>query len=161
MTSLNISGNNQGQEKAAEVRVSELEGRSNGQTDLEPPSQLSPRRSRRRRTTKQQYTKLLGFVNVVTYDQGGTTSTSVSITLPRWIYARNFQVHLTKSYQGWDQSFRTYKTVAYDAEVIQYSIEGNVEGLKRLFASGQASPFEVDCDGRTPLHVSIPKGNTT
>ena len=28
-----------------------------------------------------------------------------------------------------------------------------MEGLRKLFAAGNASPFEVDREGRTPLHV--------
>jgi hypothetical protein len=51
------------------------------------------------------------------------------------------------------QSFRSYKVVSFDAPVFQYSISGDVESLRKLFAAGLASPFEVDSGGRTPLHV--------
>jgi len=44
--------------------------------------------------------------------------------------------------------------VSYDAKVFDYCMEGDVAGLQKLFASGQASPFEKDPEGRTPLHVS-------
>ena len=79
---------------------------------------------------------------------------SVSFTLPNWICARRFELRLMKSQQGWDQSFRSYRMVSYDAKVFDYCMDGDVAGLQKLFASGQASPFETDPDGRTPLHVS-------
>jgi len=58
-----------------------------------------------------------------------------------------------KSCRGWDQSLRSYRRVSQDAEVFQFCMTGNVTGLQRLFEDRQASPFEMDPEGRTPLHV--------
>ncbi|KAH7319434.1 hypothetical protein BKA65DRAFT_102195 [Rhexocercosporidium sp. MPI-PUGE-AT-0058] len=90
---------------------------------------------------------------VISADEHNTT-TSVSFELPRWIYARRFELRLMKSRQGWDQSFRSYRTVSYGAKVFDCCIYGDVVALQQLFASGEASPFEIDPDGRTPLHYA-------
>jgi hypothetical protein len=123
-------------------------------TSLSPPN-WSSKRTRRVIPRKQQCGKLWGFIDVITCYQGHATSTSISITLPKWIYARKFQVCLTRSYQGWDQSLRIYKTVPHSAPIFSCCKSGNLKGLQRLFGSDQASPFEVDPDGMTPLHVSF------
>jgi hypothetical protein len=102
---------------------------------------------------KQQAAKLLGLVDMVMSEERCTSKTSLFLVLPTWIYARKFELHLMKSRQGWDQSLRSYRVVSYNAQVFHYSMAGDVEGLQRLFASGEASPFEIDPDGRTPLHV--------
>jgi hypothetical protein len=118
-----------------------------------------PRQTRRTRTTRQEGSKLLGLFDVIKSDRGDSKMTSISITLPGWICARNFQAHLTRSYRGWDQCLRSYKIVPNESMVFQYSMEGNIDRLQQLFESGQASPFEVDYAGMTPLHVSLCSGH--
>jgi hypothetical protein len=152
---ISVSSGDRGDRKDVDDRISVVE-EERDVANTRPPSQPFSRLIRRKRPMKQHYARFLGLADVVTYyDQGGTTSTSICFTLPRWIYARNFQIHLTKSYQGWDQSFRTYRTILYDAQVFRYCMADDVRGLQRLFMSGQASPFEVDPEGRTPLHVIL------
>lgn len=115
--------------------------------------------SRQRRThlakkaTQDGYKMMFGLTDIVKVNQGETTTTSISFGLPSWIYSRRFEMRWNKSCQGWNQSFRTYRIVSYDADVFHLSMEGDVEGLQQLFEKGLASPFEVDPDGRTPLHV--------
>lgn len=139
-----------------ENHISEIEEK-NDLEKTEPALQGWTTRTRRKRITKQQYSRLFGIADMVSYDGGGATSTSISFALPRWIYARAFQIHLTKCHQGWDHSFRAYRTLPYRSQVLLYSMNGDVEGIRQLFASGQASPFVVDPEGRTPLHViSVP-----
>ena len=99
--------------------------------------------------------KLLGMVDLVIINQGDATLTSISFELPAWLYARRYEICLRRSYQGWDQSFRSYRVISYDAPVLHYSMSGDVAGLQKLFEAGEASPFEVDPDGRTPLHVGV------
>ena len=94
-----------------------------------------------------------GVIDLVMAKRKHNRTTSIYLGLPRWLYARRYEIHLRNSYRGWDQSFRSYKVVSFDAPVFQYSISGDVEGLRKLFAAGLASPFEVNSEGRTPLHV--------
>lgn len=105
------------------------------------------------------YRQVLGtrFLEVVMSAHEHNTTTSVSIRLPKWLYARRFDIAFKRSCQGWDQSFRTYRLISSDALVITYSKTGNVAGLKDLFRAGLASPFEADSYGATPLHVGCPE----
>jgi len=155
MAIVNDSSKYRGNTQDAVEQVSELETRPNKIYTIGVLSHPFPRRIQGRRITNQQHKRPFGLVDVVTYNRGSSTSTSISVTLPTWICARGFQIQLTKSYQGWDQSFRTYRTVSSHAKVFQFSMDDNVEGLQQLFKSVQASPFEVDSYGRTPLHVRL------
>jgi hypothetical protein len=114
-----------------------------------------PRRTRQYKTITQlsgaKY--MAGMLGVVTWKHESSAMAAISLNLPLWIYARKFDINLKRSYQGWDASFRTYRRVPYEARVFGYCVHGDVKGLQQLFQSGAASPFEVDPDGKTPLHV--------
>ena len=104
-------------------------------------------------TTQSGVKKLFGVIDLVMAERGHNKTTFIYLGLSQWFYVRRYRIRLRNSYWGWDQSFRSYKVVSFDAPVFQYSISGDVEGLRKLFAAGNASPFEVDREGRTPLHV--------
>jgi hypothetical protein len=113
-------------------------------------------RQKRNRVVAQDGIKsFLGMVALVITNREDVTQTHISFNLPAWLYARRYEIFLRKSYQGWDQSFRSYKVISYDAAVLHYSMSGDVAGLQKLFETGDASPFEMDPEGRTPLHVGI------
>jgi ribosomal protein L7/L12 len=97
---------------------------------------------------------LLGTFDIAISQRRKSTTTSISLNIPDWISARRYQICFKKSQQGWDQSFRTYRTVPLDAKVFDYCMAGDLTGLQYLFESGFSSPFEIDPEGRTPLHVS-------
>ncbi|RDW81872.1 hypothetical protein BP6252_02984 [Coleophoma cylindrospora] len=83
-----------------------------------------------------------------------STSTTITLRLPIWLWARRYDITLKRSHNGWDQSFRTYRLVPNDALVLKYSKNGNVAGLQDLFKANLASPFEADAFGLTPLHYA-------
>ncbi|PVH75271.1 hypothetical protein DL98DRAFT_593269 [Cadophora sp. DSE1049] len=123
----------------------------------ERQSGIRPRRNFRPRSrVKNQagISLISGLLSITLAANEHDTVTSLYFGLPKWIYARRFELRLMKSRQGWDQSFRWYRMVSYDAKVFDYCMHGDVAGLQRLFSSGEASPFEIDPDGRTPLHYA-------
>jgi len=125
--------------------------------NVDDEQHYTPKRSRlvTSRLSKHTGMKLSDSLGLVIATHGHSTITSVSISLPPWLYARRYEICLVKARQGWDHSFRSYRMIPYDATVFQHCIAGNVAALQQLFGSGESSPFEVDPDGRTPLHVSF------
>jgi ribose 1,5-bisphosphokinase PhnN len=80
---------------------------------------------------------------------------SITVQVPAWIFPRRYQLRARKAQTGWDCRFRTYYPTSFDSSpVFKLCIDGNVEGLQRLFDARLASPFEIDKDGWTTLHVS-------
>jgi hypothetical protein len=78
----------------------------------------------------------------------------ITVQLPAWIFPRRYQLRARKAQSGWDYRFRTYYPTSYDSPVFRFCMDGNVEGLQQLFDAGLASPFNIDEDGWTTLHVS-------
>lgn len=52
-------------------------------------------------------------------------------------------MEIFRSQQGWDFSMSVYACVSLDSLVVFYTYTGNIEGLRRLFSQGEASPFTV------------------
>lgn len=98
-----------------------------------------------------------GFIDYAVYNGHGSSSTSITFRLPRWLYARRYEFMLRSSYQGFEQRLKSYKVMPYEAPIFQCCMDGDLKGLRKLLQWGLATPFEVDLDGRTPLHVSFIK----
>jgi hypothetical protein len=51
----------------------------------------------------------------------------------------------------------TFCAIPDNALIFEFSRTGNIEGIQALFSRGEASVFDTNTDGFTPLHVSRPK----
>ena len=68
-------------------------------------------------------------------------------------------MHLLQNWKGrscslslnWNLSLP--KTITWDEYQVEAALSGDVDALKRMFSSGEATPFEVLPDGSTLLHV--------
>lgn len=76
----------------------------------------------------------------------------VTIRLPPWLLPRRYQFRARRAYSGWEYSLRSSSIVP---SLFEFSKDGNIEGLKELFNTRKASPFDTDVCGFTPLHVSF------
>jgi hypothetical protein len=57
---------------------------------------------------------------------------------------------------GWKWIFRTYNSIPLESKAVIFVGSGDIQGLQRLFASKQASPFDrIDINGYSLLHVSL------
>jgi len=74
--------------------------------------------------------------------------------LPWWMMGRIVQ--LESGYNASRRltiSFKTSHIVPEDSNVFLLAQHNNLDGIKKLFSQGLASPFDVSPTGRTPLHV--------
>jgi len=81
----------------------------------------------------------------------------VSVRMPAWLINRAWEIQYMKARKGWNFNLSIYNIVPHNSLVFQYATSGNLEGLRDLFKSGLASPFDMDMNGFTVLHVSIVK----
>ena len=51
--------------------------------------------------------------------------------------------------------YRAYALYGIDIEKVKMSLETGIQDLTRLFSDGKASPYDVDLDGKTLLHVRL------
>ena len=98
--------------------------------------------------------KFLGAsVDVVKTSKESEASVKFSLELPAWFYRQRHQFMVNKSTQGWTTKLHTFRIVGFDAPVFRHSMNGDVAALERLFQANEASPLDIDPEGRTALHV--------
>lgn len=77
--------------------------------------------------------------------------------VPNWLpLAKGFSVSMLRTGQGWlpQVEFAFFNVRPYEAPIFEVCSRGDVEGVKRLLMGGEASPFDQDPDGWTPLHCA-------
>jgi hypothetical protein len=90
--------------------------------------------------------------------QRAETRVVVSYQFPKWFWSQAFlkAVVAVSPFSGPEMLIRVQRTYPYASEIYQYCLDSNIPGLKRLFENRVLSPFDVDLDGRSLLHVSMP-----
>ena len=79
----------------------------------------------------------------------------VSYQFPEWFWTRSLLVSfMSASMSGPEMLIRVSNTIPFASETYQHCLGGNVPGLKRLFETGCASPFDLDPEGLSLLRVS-------
>jgi hypothetical protein len=77
----------------------------------------------------------------------------------RWLLfsGLNFgiQIILSKSFQGIDYRFKSYRAVPDDALIFKLSEKGETAAIQSLFDERKASPWDTNSSGLTPLFVSF------
>jgi hypothetical protein len=61
-----------------------------------------------------------------------------------------------RSTSGWKYSIQPFRSVPEEAIIFEFCREGNVAAVRTLFNRGEASPWDRDHLGRTPLWVGSP-----
>ncbi|KAI9721239.1 MAG: hypothetical protein M1812_002400 [Candelaria pacifica] len=81
---------------------------------------------------------------------------SVTIQPNRWISSRGFSISYSHHGQAWFPSlrFRQFNLRSEDSLIFEFCSTGNVDGVRSLFSRGEASPFDTDAEGWTPLHYA-------
>lgn len=67
-----------------------------------------------------------------------------------------WDVEFCRSRSGWNINLHTYNIIPTNSLVFRLAKEGDERGLLDIFAGRQASPFDVDEDGRSLLSVCPP-----
>ena len=55
---------------------------------------------------------------------------------------------------GWKHTLETFRAVPDDSLMFEFCADGNIDGIKALLSRGEASVWDRDSFGQTPLHVS-------
>jgi hypothetical protein len=75
--------------------------------------------------------------------------------LLRWGVSFGVDMAITKSIHGWKNNIRTFRAVPDNSLIFDFCKTGNTMGVKSLLARGDASPWDTNSLGWTPLHVSL------
>ena len=81
-------------------------------------------------------------------------SLTLKYAFPQWLWLTRVLVRLlTTSYNRPELLLRVSYTRPSSADIFQYAYNGNTQGIRKLFHSRQASPYDTNVTGLTPLHV--------
>lgn len=72
-----------------------------------------------------------------------------------WLIGKAWHIQFEGSSNNWGLRFQTYDVLPDDHQIFQYCRQGDLDGVKHMFMSGQASPFCKTEWGYTLLHVSF------
>lgn len=100
---------------------------------------------------KQYYAKKLNDSQISPVE----TSYSIRIRIPGWWKAQVWDIHLARATSGWTNYLQVYNVVSRKSTQFQYAMDGEVEPLRDLILSGQASLNDRDERGHSLLFVSI------
>ncbi|PLB41296.1 uncharacterized protein BDW47DRAFT_133687 [Aspergillus candidus] len=65
-----------------------------------------------------------------------------NLSMPVWMTSKALEITARRFPGGWNWQLRAYRTISHDSEVVDCITDGDIAGLQRLFASGQATPFD-------------------
>ncbi|CEO59715.1 hypothetical protein PMG11_04380 [Penicillium brasilianum] len=71
--------------------------------------------------------------------------------LPTWVTSKAFEIQGKRAYGGWQWVFRTYDIRPCGDPVFKLAKDGDLDGLRQVFSSGNVSPFVRDELGMTLL----------
>lgn len=63
---------------------------------------------------------------------------------------------ISKSTQGWKNTLRAFYVIPDNSLIFEFCRSGNIDGIRSLLARGDASVWDKNSIGETPLHVSLP-----
>lgn len=77
----------------------------------------------------------------------------ILLTPPQWLLGRAWDIQVSMACSGWTTFFRQYAVLPRDSLVFNTLRNEPREKLLDLFEKGLASPFSMDEEGWTLLHV--------
>lgn len=77
-----------------------------------------------------------------------------ALWLARFGIKYGFQATIYQSPGHWKHNLNTFRAVSDDSLIFDYCKRGNIESVRHLLSKGEASTWDTNSKGRTPLHVS-------
>jgi hypothetical protein len=74
---------------------------------------------------------------------------------PNWLFgvSHAIEIYESRANAGWAFNIQVYNVVPLESPIFNFAKKGDISGMKELFRTGQASPFDRNLYGRTLLDV--------
>ena len=103
--------------------------------------------------------KETGYSKAQVIDSSVQIETSFSLHPSDWLVSCGLKYGLratfVQSAVGWKYNLSPIRAVSNESLIFSFCSDGNVAAIQTLFSRGEASPYDTDSNGWTPLHVSI------
>lgn len=84
---------------------------------------------------------------------GSRSGSGFTFVIPSWFSNRVWRIAATRASCGWDFRVRTYTVRPRDSPIFQCITQGDLDGVRRLIANGEASPLDCQEEGQTLFGV--------
>ncbi|SPO02984.1 uncharacterized protein DNG_05665 [Cephalotrichum gorgonifer] len=86
---------------------------------------------------------------------GAKSAHCIQLRPPTWLTRKVWDVLVSKSYSGFDFTLRGYSIVPRDSAAFKFAYAGDLDGLRGLFDSKRASPFDRLPSGDSLLYFAL------
>ncbi|KAL7939126.1 hypothetical protein V8C35DRAFT_285787 [Trichoderma chlorosporum] len=81
-----------------------------------------------------------------------TGAWQAQLQMPKWLSTSVYEFMSTPAIAGWTYSYRIYNVIPDGSEIIMKIKNGDVVGVRQMFTSKRASPFDKTSDGGSLLY---------
>jgi hypothetical protein len=107
--------------------------------------------------TKDDSKQLARSYRKVSYSLKRQKQTLARLQLPSWLRLTSLCLEICgqRSLYGMSLDVKVYRNVAYDAPIMEYAREGNVQAIQEMFSNGTATPHDTWEGKETVLNVCL------
>ena len=104
--------------------------------------------------TKSHTHRVSGEKKVLVHEEERKTSRALQVIPAPWVWSKAYQISQMTSLGLSDTKLSTRNVVPTDSPCFELAKHGDRAGLNELFDMRKASPYDMDVNGRSLLHVS-------
>lgn len=84
-----------------------------------------------------------------------TGAWQAQLQMPKWLSTSVYELISEPAIAGWTYTYRVYNVIPDNSEIIARIKKGDVVGVRQMFSSKKASPFDKSQGGESLLYVCI------
>ncbi|KAL6887682.1 hypothetical protein HDV57DRAFT_489411 [Trichoderma longibrachiatum] len=108
----------------------------------------------RSRATTEFTLELAQYVKFKLAHTKSTGAWQARLQMPKWLSTSVYEVMSSPAIAGWTYTYRVYNVIPDNSEIIQKIHDGDVVGVRQMFSSKAASPFDRSQGGESLLHYA-------
>ncbi|KAL7793242.1 hypothetical protein V8C37DRAFT_378907 [Trichoderma ceciliae] len=83
-----------------------------------------------------------------------TGAWQAQLCVPSWLSASMYELISAPAIAGWTYSYRVYNIIPNNSEIIMKVADGDLLGVRQMFSSRKASPFDKSQEGESLLYYA-------
>jgi hypothetical protein len=111
--------------------------------------------ARSKNTTEMFTLNLAHYVKFALARTKSTGAWQAQLQIPGWLSTSVYELISAPAVAGWTYTYRVYNVIPDNSEIILKVKRGDLVGVRQMFSSKQASPFDKSQRGDSLLHVCM------
>ncbi|TFB02840.1 hypothetical protein CCMA1212_005056 [Trichoderma ghanense] len=124
------------------------------QTELDHYLYALENAAARSRSTTEFTLNLAQYVKFKLAHTKSTGAWQARLQMPKWLSTSVYEIISSPAIAGWTYTYRVYNVISDNSEIIQKINDGDVVGVRQMFSSKKASPFDMSQGGESLLYYA-------